>query len=375
MTPRLAAVSVALVGVLHPLPGAAQTVEKASNAVKLATLDLGVPDSPAFAILGLSPESIVRPASPRDLAATVLNGLDRQGNLQSGIALDFAPRFLFAGNALTYNRYHDSPVTRVSARTQLSFATAKGTSDSDKSRRTAVGVRITLWDKGDPRLDKTLVDCLDAITVQAPDEALTNEERARAWEATQTAAIKPRVEACHSASKNRSWNASGLAIGVAPSWQSPTGETADFQYAGSALWSSLAIGLTSHAATANPRRFGQLIVQGRYRNKELVASKDDPAKFHEQDSAGLGARLLVGAADRAAVFESELTRQSPKGSDATTSLTVSGGGQLKLAADVWLSLAVGGSTGGDPNAKRGIFVLSSFKWALSREPGVQIPQP
>ena len=75
--------------------------------VKLVTLDLAVPDSPAFAILGLSPEKIARPGVPRELATTLLNGVDRRGNLQSGIAMDFAPLFLFAGNGLTYQEYQE----------------------------------------------------------------------------------------------------------------------------------------------------------------------------------------------------------------------------------------------------------------------------
>jgi hypothetical protein len=35
---------------------------KPAKPVKLITLDLAVPDSPALAILGLSPETVVRPA-------------------------------------------------------------------------------------------------------------------------------------------------------------------------------------------------------------------------------------------------------------------------------------------------------------------------
>lgn len=61
-----------------------QQAKPGSTPVKLITLDLAVPDSPAFAILGLSPETVVRPSSPRDLATTLLNGVDRRGNLQSG---------------------------------------------------------------------------------------------------------------------------------------------------------------------------------------------------------------------------------------------------------------------------------------------------
>src|SRR5690606_35054097 len=73
-----------IAAVLHPAEAGAQTKPKSPAPVKLITLDLAVPDSPALAILGLSPETVVRPGTPRDLATTVLNGVDRRGNLQSG---------------------------------------------------------------------------------------------------------------------------------------------------------------------------------------------------------------------------------------------------------------------------------------------------
>jgi hypothetical protein len=182
-----------------PWAGLAAAGEQAKPAkpVKLITLDLAVPDSPALAILGLSPETVVRPSTPRDLATTVLNGVDRRGNLQSGLAVDFAPLFLFAGNTLTYEDYKGSRGSRLFGRTQLSFATAKGASDSDKSMRLAVGVRTTIWDAGDPRMDETLVNCLDAIPVPVPSTILPTQAARDAWIAKATADRRPAVEGCH----------------------------------------------------------------------------------------------------------------------------------------------------------------------------------
>jgi hypothetical protein len=359
------------------LLGAPHAAAAQGTPVKLVTLDLAVPDSPAFAILGLSPETVVRPASPRDLATTVLNGVDKRGNLQSGLAVDLAPLFLFSGNTLTYNDYRGSRATQVYGRTQVSFATAKGTGDADKSLRLATGVRVTLWDDGDPRLDDTLLKCLDDIAVPVPTRALLTQADRDAFVAKATADRRPAVEGCHKAFKAQRWNASSLAVGVAPSWQSKTGETADFSYAGAAVWASLAVGLSSTTASngGSPtvRAFGQLIVQGRYRNRELVPDKNVKGIFFEQDSSGLGARLLLGTADRAAVVETEVSRQSPATGDSTTSFKLSGGGQLKVSNDVWVSFTAGGIRGGAANEQRGGFVLSSLKWALSREPAIKLP--
>ncbi len=346
--------------------------------VKLISLDLEVPDSPAFAILGLSPESVVRPASPRDLATTALNGVDRRGNLQSGIAVDFAPLFLFSGKTLTYEDYKKSYGTRLYGRTQISLATAKGAGEGDRSLRLALGLRATLWDDGDPRLDETLVECLDSIVTPPPTTALLTQAARDAYVAKATAERRPAVEGCHRAFKAQRWNASSFTVGIAPSWQSPTGESADFVYAGAAVWASFAFGLTTTtpARNGNPpvvHPFGQVIVQARYRNKEFVPDKNVQGTFFEQDSAGVGARILLGAADRAVVIESEVAHQSPKVGDSTTAFKLSVGGQLKLASNVWISLAVGGTRGGAANEQRGGFVLSTLKWGLSREPAVTLP--
>jgi hypothetical protein len=368
MTRRIRVVLV-LVAMAALVPAASSEAQLASSAVKLVNLDLAVPDSPAFAILGLSPETVVRPSTPRDLATTLLNGVDRRGNLQSGLAVDFAPLFLFGGNGLTYNDYKTRKSTQIWGRTQLSFATAKGVGEGDKSLRASAGIRSTLWDKGDPRLDAGLVRCLDAIPPPpAPVIALITQAARDQWEAEQTAQIQPKVQECQAASKKRRWNASSFAIGVAPSFQSQTGESGDLDYAGSALWGSLALGLSTSATN-----FGQFIVQGRYRNKELVPNKNVKGTFFEQDSTGLGLRLMLGEADRAVVVESEFVRLSPKGGDNSTSFTLSGGGQMKLATGVWLSVAVGGSLKGSTDEEKGAFVLSSFKWAMSREPAIKAP--
>lgn len=348
--------------------GEEQAAPAPTSPVKLVTLDLAVPDSPAFAILGLSPETVVRPASPRDLATTVLNGVDRRGNLQSGLAVDFAPLFLFAGKTLTYADYKNSRPTRAFGRTQVSFATAKGASDADKSLRLAFGVRTTLWDDGDPRLDETLVSCLSSIPIPPPTTALLTQAARDAYIAQATAGRRPAVEACHQAFKTRRWNASSFAIGVAPSGQSPTGETGDFVYAGAAVWASLGLALST-----TTRPLGQVIIQGRYRNRELVPDKTVEGSFFEQDAAGIGVRLLLGSADRAAVIESEVAHQAPKVGDDTTSFKLSGGAQMKLASHVWISVSGGASRGGNANEQGGGFVLSALKWALSREPAVTLP--
>src|SRR5258708_17355465 len=70
------------------------TVPELKN-IKSGDLDFSVPDSPAFTILGVTPQTITRPTTPRGLAASLLNGVDENGNFQAGFALDTAPYMLY----------------------------------------------------------------------------------------------------------------------------------------------------------------------------------------------------------------------------------------------------------------------------------------
>jgi hypothetical protein len=293
--------------------------------------------------------------------------------------VDFAPLFLFGGSRVTYDQYASQWGTRLLGRTQVSVATAKGSGDADKAVRAAVGVRVTLWDTGDPRLDAGLIACMDAIRVTPPKEALLTQEAIDAWTARATAERRPLIEQCHSQFKDRRWNASSIAVGVAPEWNSPTGGWDAFDSGGAAVWTSVAIALSrteefeTPAGTIVPveRPFGQVVVQGRYRGGELVPDNRQRGTFFDKDSSGLAARVMLGSANRALVVEGELAREMPELGETSSVLELSVGGQLRLTSDVWLSLAVGGHRGGSPNEDRSTFVLSSFKWALSREPSLR----
>jgi hypothetical protein len=82
-----------------------QDVADALAELKARMVDLAVPDSPAFTVLGLTPEEIAPPTTGRALAASLLNGVDRRGVLQSGVAVDTLPYLALAGHLLTLDGY------------------------------------------------------------------------------------------------------------------------------------------------------------------------------------------------------------------------------------------------------------------------------
>lgn len=205
----------------------------ADHPVDFANVDLSAPESPAFTVLGLTPETVVRPNTPQELASTVISGFDQNGNFQTGFAIDTAPYLLLAGNSITLADYNASPAIRMLSRFQMSFATTKGATESDKAVRMALGFRATLWDRGDPRTDPELLACFAehlVVGFPIPPGEPSPEMKERIEKREQE--LESEAERCREASGKRNWNASSWIIAGAPAWVSPTGATKDLGFDG-----------------------------------------------------------------------------------------------------------------------------------------------
>lgn len=364
------------------------------NALALANVDLAVPESPAFTVLGLTPDTVVRPNSPRKFATALLSGVDRNGNFQSGTAIDTVPYLLLAGEELTLKQYREQYKLRLAARTQFSFATTKGASEEDKSVRLSLGVRLTLWDNGDPRTDKDLLDCFDKASLKylqaltppsvapldlLPDDA-TQEMKNRsisewaAYNLKETQANPTRlqeVEACRAEARKKNWNKSSWIIAYAPSWISTSGQTSDFRWNGGGFWSSVAYGFEGFPVL---QKNSQLIFHGRYRSNEQVPDPAKKGSFLEQDSLYFGARLRVGNENATGSFEGVFVRSRPNGMPWDTSARYSVGLERRIAENLWFALAFGGENGKATGANKG-FVLTSFRWGFSEKKPLPAPNP
>ncbi len=125
--------------------------------------DLSVPEAAAFAVLGLTPQNVVRPTSPGRFFTSLLNGVDDDGNLQTGFAIEVSPYMITRGNKLELSEYNDNDWKRFLARTSLSLATAKGLSEEDESVRMALGLNFVIFDKADPRVMPEYHKCLGGL--------------------------------------------------------------------------------------------------------------------------------------------------------------------------------------------------------------------
>lgn len=377
-----------------PMPFTSLLNRDAPGSTAFSNVDMSVPESPAFTVLGVTPETVIRPTSPRAFATSLLNGVDQNGNFQSGLAMDFVPYLLIAGDDLTLRKYQTKQVVRLLSRTQFSFATTKGATTEDKSMRLALGLHLTLWDRGDPRTDETLMSCLSAFRLPPPPTMLecelpdnptdadreafrkcqesaeaTRQERAR--QVQEAREFNDSVSTrCRDESRQRNWNASSWIIGAAPSWISTDGQTKNLRWNGGGFWTSVAYGFEGVPGLESR---SQLILHGRYRNREVVPDPNTAGAFLSQDSYFFGARFRTGSPTFNGSFEYTFLRSRFAGLRFDNASRFSLLFERRIAGDTWFNLSLGGESGRQDGRNNG-FVLTSFKWAFSDRRNVPSPQ-
>jgi hypothetical protein len=356
------------------IPGATKDLR-----ADFSNIDLSVPESPAFTVLGVTPNQIVRPATPRDLGTSLLNGLDKNGNFQSGIAIDTAPFMLFNGRNVTLQDYNDYYLTRLLSRTQLSLATTKASSKDDTATRLALGFNLTLWDKGDARVyhpkrgkDGDVLTCFKA-NIQPPDapSSATPSASEIAEINARAIAVNGKVaDACRDKVRKANWNSTSWAVAYAPSWITKNGQNSDMKWTGGALWSSFAYGFDGLPSLS---KVAQLILHARYRTKEQVADPDQPGQFVEQNSTFFGGRFRAGNPDFAFNVEGSYIHNSVPGKKPFNSSRFAFGAEMKFSDNLYLVLT-GGNGPGDAGAPRKGFFMSSFKYGFNKKSQLN-PQP
>jgi len=363
-----------LQGIAGLIPGASKDL-----AASFSNIDLSVPESPAFTVLGVTPNAIARPGTPREFATSLLNGLDKNGNFQTGLAIDTAPFMLFNGQNVTLQDYNDYYLTRLLSRTQFSLATTKGAASDDTATRLALGLNMTLWDKGDARVyhpkrgpDGDVLTCFKA-NIQPPDapsSAVPTPAEIAAINAKAIAANNKVADACRDKVRKANWNATGWVIAYAPSWITKNGQNTALKWNGGAFWSSFAYGFDGLPSL---QKIAQLIVHARYRSNEQVADPARPGRFISQNSSFFGGRFRAGNPAFAFNFEASYIRNRIAPSRTFTSGRYAFGAEARITDNFYL-VVTGGNGPGDAGAPNKGFFMSSFKYGFNKKSQLN-PQP
>jgi hypothetical protein len=343
-----------------------------NQSISMAGFALDVPDSPAFAVLGLSPQNAVRPTNPQDLITSVLNGVDKNGHFQSGLAIDTAPYLLFLGKNVTLQAYQDSYLTRLLSRAQLSLASTKGAEIADKSLKLALGLHLTLLDRGDPRYDVALQDTYNSIVekVEAASGPIPPGADMAELASRREEAMRGLFKSAFDQARQENWNRTNWSLGAAPSWISPTGDGNSYRWNGATVWSSFAYGFEGVPVL---EKSSQLILNLQYRNHEETTDPDHTGSILTQDSVFAGSRLRIGSADANLSLDAAYVREWGSGyrdSVFRIGLAV----ERRLTKNIWFSLSAGRTVGGG-DRNDATLIQGGFKIGYGAEAEPTTAQP
>jgi len=367
MRRTLLAFSVAL------LSGALAAQETDANAVRenfdYYSLDLSVPESPAFALLGVTPQDVIYPTSLRNLSASLVSGISSGGDIQQGIALEAAPYLLVAGKDITLSSYRNSTLVRRLVNTQVSLATAKVADDpSGKGTKAALGLHMRLYDLGDPRFDEQLANCyysasngvFNATPINPFDPAEARDKQV----AERQKMLETPFANCRKAARERLWNRTSWLVGLAGTWTNQGNVSDDFRSESSALWTTFAYGFEGIKAL---EPYAQLLLHARVQDNEVVQSKSTVSGFVKRDSSLLGTRLRLGSESASFLVEASYNWGRLDSGEKEDLRRVAVGGEIRVSKDIWLVGSVGGE-GGYKDGSRNSFVLGGLKFGSASEP-------
>jgi hypothetical protein len=326
---------------------------------------LPIPDSPAFAALGVTPPLITRPASPHKLAFSLVEGFDQNGKIQSGIAADVSPYLLLHEKELTLEKYQNSTREQSLSRIQLSFAVTKGAVENDTATRLAASVRWTIWDDGDIRLDKDLLACINSDPQEPSDSHPYGmaSEQARSGSArpfTEDISLETHAKLCQQESIKRNWNKSAADVGIAPSWIDKGGADGGFSSNGYSTWASVSYGFDRFEQLKSN---SQITFLARYRKDEAVPAQDSSNHvFLVRDQYSLGFQYRYGDHRLNFLFQGLYVQSKTEGLATKDSFPLSFGTEFKITDNVWLVVEVGEfmkpSSQDNPS-----FITAQIKWA------------
>ena len=350
----------------------------------IGRLDLDVPDSPAFALLGVTPQNVINPDTPAELAAALLVGDDKNGNGQEGLAIEFRPFLLAMQDDITVGDYRDK---NWLSRAAISFAQSDGSSDEDQTDRQAIGLTLTPIDEKDPfvwaDLGKCTADAVAAadgqegtgrqdmrdaarrlanaqngddeteviaaqqamvIARQALDEWLRN-GRKKILDAENEACIKKQQEATVNGTQ---WQ---IGLGYHDS------EIGDIDESGLSFW-------TSYSREV-PRMGGSIILHARSGRDQIVARPDEAQGYDVVDQDIVAFRYRRGSDRQGVLFEASYVDESAAGGglddDYTTALI---GAEFRIGESLWIQIGYGDTFGS--NQDKDAALSGQFRWAASK---------
>jgi hypothetical protein len=334
-------------------------------------LDFSVPDVPAFTALGVSPTQVSRPTSVRELAASLATGLDRNGHVQSGLAVEIAPVKLFAA---------PGDLVDILGGLRLSAGTDSVAAEGSTLTRAALGLR---WSVGgyQPEADGDLRCCIVSAIPKPeppPDELDVNGDpvgppkKGAPVPATGTLVPVVGIPRCRAAFRAAHLGQSGVELAFAHAVQSVNdSRLSSLGTLSDSVWVTAAWGWNSYRIPEH-QKWSDILDKQEWRNAFAL----EPAAFVRIDvprDSKVGIRstdLFVATrlplfADGWSVFaEGGVKRTNLSNKDgvppATTKWPAGVGGDVRVGDGAWLGIFMGVA-----DVKTGeLLALGNIKWAV-----------
>jgi hypothetical protein len=352
---------------LFPIAAFSETIDKPNPKIALdqstpsklpqvpfgfSKLILESPTSPAAKLIG-SDKDIKSISTSAALSTQLLNGLNSDGDFQTGVAIDFLPYSLIRGDSLTLEEYRKSWFQRFLANTKLSVATLPA---PGSSARAALGVEFMLINDGDPRIDMEYQDKINEISKSIPEKfkictassCPSKNEPAELTKFIQKE-ISPFVEIAQKDAKQRLEQKNTWVVGLGQSWVSTTKSYQNLQGEGMGFWTTYKQGLGGNS---------KLLLHVSIRNGER--QKQGDGNFANVDTVVGGARLQSGDDNFRFSLETAYNRESQGINRINDYLSFGVGLEPRIADNTWLAVSFGGSTGRQNGAD--LQFTTGLKW-------------
>jgi hypothetical protein len=333
------------------------------------TVGFTVPESPAFTFLGVSPTKVSRASNARDLGAALINSVDSTGRLLTGVALSATLWTLLPDVSVGLPKYQTDWKAYALANTQLSLGTVRASGDSGDTD-IGLGLRTTLLDRSDPMqsatftsdLTKLLSECIKAAKpIFKPEDVgktPVSVDAGAGYAAVQCglagdSLIRKKWNATN-------WNKPALSFGLGTGWRVPGSRFGDMNYLGVSTWL-----VGSFPAGGGSQVIAHLQYDHRARRDTLRAT----------DVLTFGGRMTRGAATRNLFVEVIGTKRlNTVPGVSRSNVQWSGGVELQIAPDYWLSTGFGKrySEQGEPDR---VAVIANLRWGITTKSRFRLIKP
>ncbi len=374
---RIGVIALVLLALVHTSASAEDAAAKKTE--PSPPVNIPIPDSPATGALGLT-GTILRPSTAREFAVSLANAVDRNGKVKPTLSMEISPYLLY-NRGMPIDKYAEAvdriaseakgrtilkanplSLTWTLANTSISVASGAKDGTNDFSKRAAIGLKVPLFDEGDPRLNYAFSKCIRDLDASSPPPPIDPGPGAISKSADR---LKGEA-ACATKANKLHWNRSAAAFALAQSYLD-TGDatkanlTRDARFA----WFSYAHGynrdLTANNSTEGDGA-GQIVLQGK--NIRNAIDPKVTGMVTRFNGTSAYARWRFGSSEtNFDVSGSQERRKYDDGRRDRVNI-LSAGAEMKLG-EYWLSLSFGREQSDIGGSKP--FVLANFNWAFNNE--------